>query len=215
MFSLYSFANGVYDIGREQHTCFNGAHVDFIENGIYLCSDDFGVDRCDGLCDGFVSLAGSPRDLTDILADQLWAQYSQLSDADVYRQYIDSQLAVADSLAGMTDEQRASVTVFDQSGYYIWSLDSIDEVAIAEGLDVPMLFLQGGADFQVYADVDYAMWEEALGDDPDAGFILYDGLGHPFIASEGPYAGTSLEYNQRGHVDGQVIEDIAGFILGE
>lgn len=31
------------------------------------------VDRCDGLCDGFVSLAGSPRDLTDILADQLWA----------------------------------------------------------------------------------------------------------------------------------------------
>ena len=173
------------------------------------------VDRCDGLCDGFVSLAGSPRDLTDILADQLWAQYSQLPDADVYRQYIDSQLAVADSLAGMTDEQRASVTVFDQSGYYIWSLDSIDEVAIAEGLDVPMLFLQGGADFQVYADVDYAMWEEALGDDPDAGFILYDGLGHPFIASEGPYAGTSLEYNQRGHVDGQVIEDIAGFILGE
>ena len=173
------------------------------------------VDRCDGLCDGFVSLAGSPRDLTDILADQLWAQYSQLPDADVYRQYIDSQLAVADSLAGMTNEQRASVTVFDQSGYYIWSLDSIDEVAIAESLDVPMLFLQGGADFQVYADVDYAMWEEALGDDPDAGFILYDGLGHPFIASGGPYAGTSLEYNLRGHVDGQVIEDIAGFILGE
>ena len=78
-----------------------------------------------------------------------------------------------------------------------------------------MLFLQGGADFQVYADVDYAMWEDALGDDPDAGFILYDGLGHPFIASGGPYAGTSLEYNQRGHVDGQVIEDIAEFILGE
>lgn len=173
------------------------------------------VDRCDGLCDGFVSLAGSPRDLTDILADQLWAQYSQLPDADVYRQYIDSQLAVADSLVDMTDEQRASVTVFDQSGYYIWSLDSIDEMAIAESLDVPMLFLQGGADFQVYADVDYAMWEEALGDDSDAEFILYDGLGHPFITSGGPYAGTSLEYNQRGHVDGQVIEDIAGFILGE
>ena len=189
---------------------------------VYLIGHNMGgmlapyiVDRCDGLCDGFVSLAGSPRDLTDILADQLWAQYSQLPDADVYRQYIDSQLAVADSLAGMTDEQRASVTVFDQSGYYIWSLDSIDEVAIAESLDVPMLFLQGGADFQVYADVDYAMWEEALGDDPDAGFILYDGLGHPFIASGGPYAGTSLEYNLRGHVDGQVIEDIAGFILGE
>ena len=173
------------------------------------------VERCSGLCDGFISLAGSPRDLTDILADQLWAQYSQLPDADVYRQYIDSQLAVADTLADMTDEQRASVTVFDQSGYYIWSLDSIDEISIAKSLEVPMLFLQGGADFQVYADVDFALWEEALADDPDATFVLYEDLGHPFIASERPFAGTALEYYQRGHVDPQVIGDIAAFILDE
>lgn len=170
------------------------------------------VQMCDGACDGFVSLAGSPRTITDILADQLWAQYSKLPGAEVYRQYIDAELAKADALAGMTDEQRMATTVFGQSGYYIWSLNSIDEVAIAGSLDVPMLFLQGGADFQVYPDVDFAAWQAALGD--SAEFRLFEGLGHPFTASEGPYAGTSAEYNRYAHVDASVIESIAGFVLG-
>lgn len=169
--------------------------------------------QCGDMCDGLVSLAGSPRTITDILADQLWAQYSQLPDAEAYRAYIDGELEKADSLAAMTDDERASTTVFGQSGYYIWSLDSIDEVPIAESLDIPMLFLQGSADFQVYADVDFAAWEDALSDDPDAEFVLYDGLNHLFIESEGPYAGTTSEYNGHGSVDSGVVDDIAGFIL--
>lgn len=170
--------------------------------------------QCGDMCDGFVSLAGSPRTITDILADQLWAQYSQLPDAEAYRAYIDGELAKAESLASMTDDERASTTVFGQSGYYIWSLNSIDEVPIAESLDIPMLFLQGSADYQVYADVDFRMWKDALSSDPDAGFVLYDGLNHLFIASEGPYAGTSLEYSLRSHVSQQVIEEITGFLSG-
>ncbi len=34
---------------------------------------------------------------------------------------------------------------------------------------------------RVDADVDCAVWEEALEDDPDTGYILYEGLGPPFI----------------------------------
>ena len=172
------------------------------------------VQTCDGMCDGFVSLAGSPRTLTDILADQLWAQYSQLPDADVYRAYIDAELSKADSLAFMSDDERLAVTVFGQSGYYIWSLNSIDEVSIAKSLDIPMLFLQGSDDFQVYADVDFAAWQDALSDSQNAEFVLYEGLNHLFIESEGPYAGTSLEYNDPGHVDQNVIDRICGFITG-
>ena len=168
--------------------------------------------QCGEMCDGFVSLAGSPRTITDILADQLWAQYRQLPDAETYRAYIDEELAKAESLATMTDDERSSVTVFGQSGCYIWSLNSIDGISIAESLDIPMLFLQGSADFQVYADIDFAAWRNALSDDADAAFILYDGLNHLFINSEGPYAGTSAEYNGHGTVYRKVVDDIAAFI---
>lgn len=170
--------------------------------------------QCGELCDGFVSLAGSPRAITDILADQLWAQYRQLPDAETYRAYIDEELAKAESLATMTDDERSSVNVFGQSGCYIWSLNSIDRTSIAESLNIPMLFIQGSADFQVYADIDFAAWRSALSDDEDAAFILYDGLNHLFIDSEGPYAGTSAEYNGHGTVYRKVVDDIAEFIRG-
>lgn len=169
--------------------------------------------RCGDLCDGFVSMAGSPRTITDILADQLWAQCGQLPDADSYREYIDGELSKADALAGMTDEQRASTTVFGQNGYYIWSLNSLDEVAIAGSLSVPMLFLHGSADIQTYADKDHGAWKESL-TGTDAEFILYDGLNHLFMESEGPYAGTALEYNLHGTVEQSVLDDIAEFITG-
>ena len=44
-------------------------------------------------------------------------------------------------------------------------------------------------------------------------FVLNDGLNHLFIESEGPYAGTTAEYNGHGSVDSGVVDDIAGFIL--
>ena len=171
------------------------------------------VQRCDGLCDGLVSLAGTPRTITDLLADQLWAQYSQLPGSDQYRAYIDSELAKSDALATMTDEERLSTTVFGENGYYIWSFNSVDAAAIAETLDVPMLFLQGSTDFQVYADVDFTAWRNCLSDNPNAEFTLYDGLNHLFIESKGPYVGSSAEYYNHGNVEQKVIDDIADFIL--
>lgn len=172
------------------------------------------VQRCDGDCDGFVSLAGSPRTITDILADQIWAQCRDLPDAERYRAYIKGELAKADALADMTDVERATTMVFGQSGYYIWSINSIDSVSIAGSLSVPMLFLQGSTDIQVLADVDYVRWIGALSDDPAAEFALYDGLNHLFMESDGPYMGTALEYSKRGHVDQAVIDDMAEFIMG-
>ncbi len=38
-------------------------------------------------------------------------------------------------------------------------------------------------------------------------------MNHLFIESEGPYEGTTAEYNGHGSVDKEVVDDIAGFIL--
>ncbi|MBR7113819.1 MAG: alpha/beta hydrolase, partial [Firmicutes bacterium] len=82
-------------------------------------------------------------------------------------------------------------------------------------LAVPLLVLQGSADFQVYADVDYPLWQAEL----DAAEFtryqmkLYDGLNHLFMPAKG-YTDTS-EYMTADHVDPTVIADIADWILSE
>ena len=74
--------------------------------------------------------------------------------------------------------------------------------------DIDTLVLQGSADFQVYPDKDYVLWQELLSD--NAEFILYDGLNHLFMPS---INNDASDYQVAAHVDHQVIEDIASWIL--
>jgi hypothetical protein len=75
-----------------------------------------------------------------------------------------------------------------------------------------VLVLQGGRDYQV-TKVDYDLWRQALTGRPDARFVFYPELSHLFVTGTG--MATPQEYLVgRGHVDGAVIEDIAGFIKG-
>lgn len=84
-------------------------------------------------------------------------------------------------------------------------LDFIDEV------DIPVLVLQGSADFQVYPDVDYTLWQEALAGRDNCEFHLYEGLNHIFMQTNGKR--DVSEYAVSGHVDQAVIDDIASFVL--
>ena len=108
----------------------------------------------------------------------------------------------------LTCQHRAPGTAQDvrkQDG----SLGVIVFRAVLSGAELPL------SPFHIHPlrDVDFVAWEDALSDDPDAEFVLYDGLNHLFIESEGPYAGTTSEYNGHGSVDSGVVDDIAGFIL--
>ena len=93
---------------------------------------------------------------------------------------------------------------------YWYSLNQIDGAQLALDLAVPMLFLQGEADFQVYADTDFAMWQELLEEKEQASFRLYEGLNHMFMPSSGKRDVT--EYDAPAHVEEQVIQDIADWI---
>ena len=51
-------------------------------------------------------------------------------------------------------------------------------------ITAPMLFLQGGRDYQV-TDTDFEGWKRALTSRPDVRFKLYQNLNHLFIAGTG------------------------------
>jgi hypothetical protein len=85
-----------------------------------------------------------------------------------------------------------------------------DPPAVAKTVKSPMLFLQGGRDYQVQA-VDLDNWKAALGSRKDVEFRLYPKLNHLFYEGEGLL--TPLEYLQKhGSVAPYVIDDIAKWI---
>ena len=79
-------------------------------------------------------------------------------------------------------------------------------------INLPILVLQGSADFQVYPDKDFTLWEETLAGRERTVLHLYDGLNHLMMESSG--ARDVSDYQLPGHVDGQVISDIAAFVDG-
>ena len=89
------------------------------------------------------------------------------------------------------------------------SIEAVDARADAASLRKPMLMLQGGRDFQV-TDTDWALWKAALKTRTDVQWKHYAALNHIGIAGSGP---SSLqEYTQPGHVDEQLVRDVAQWI---
>lgn len=78
-----------------------------------------------------------------------------------------------------------------------------------DDLDIPMLILQGGEDFQVSPTVDFALYQEILGDRDNVTFHFYEGLNHLMMDSE---IRDVSDYQEKKVVDPNVIEDIANFI---
>jgi hypothetical protein len=77
-----------------------------------------------------------------------------------------------------------------------------------------MLIAQGSADFQVYPDKDYSLWQTTLAGRDNVTFKLYDGLSHLFMPNQISAGGVpdASVYNPPNHVDAQVIADIAAWI---
>ena len=143
---------------------------------------------------GIISLAGTPRNLIEIVVDQLTAQINDASDdasSSIIKESLDTAKAM---LAGDT-----SGNLLGSPYSYYESLIDLEVGETAKGLDIPMLFLQGKDDIQVYADKDYPLWQEYLDGKDNCTFKLYDGLGHFFTDDNDVF-------------DKQVMDDAAEFI---
>jgi fermentation-respiration switch protein FrsA (DUF1100 family) len=75
-------------------------------------------------------------------------------------------------------------------------------------LKQPLLILQGERDYQVTME-DFKRWNTALAGKSTVTFKSYPGLNHLFII--GTNRSAPLEYDQPGHVDVRVIDDIASW----
>jgi hypothetical protein len=180
---------------------------------VYLAGHSLGgmlapeIARRDGRVAGVALLAAPARQIAVVLRDQL-AHIASLAPTDsAARASIEATL---DTIAQL--EQRTvspATNVMGAPASYYYDLDRRNPVATAAALDVPVLIIHGGRDYQV-TERDLALWRERLSGD-DVTVREFAALNHLFIEGTGRATPTEY-YSTPGHVARSVIEALIAWI---
>jgi dienelactone hydrolase len=158
---------------------------------------------------GVIVMAGHTRPLATLIVEQ--AEYLASLDPsnEAARQQAEKLKEAAQQIRALEEGKSDVRSVMGMPASYIRDLKGYDPAAEMRKLKVPALFLQGERDYQVRM-TDFERWKQALEGRTDVSFKSYPKLNHLFTAGEG--RSTPAEYQKPGHVDQQVIEDIAAWI---
>lgn len=167
--------------------------------------------RAEGLA-GVVLLAAPARSLVDVVPQQV-RYLAALEDGvsaeeQAQIETIDAQAAATRAL-GADDAPRGSLLLGLPAAYWR-DLAGYDPIAVQAQLDLPLLVLQGGRDYQVTPADDFAAWQAAFEGDARAELVLFPALNHLFIAGDG--APGPKDYLRAGTVDPAVTAAIADWI---
>ncbi|PKK39291.1 hypothetical protein ABB02_01523 [Clostridiaceae bacterium JG1575] len=157
---------------------------------------------------GWVSLAGSPRHLLDIIFDQNKALLAQ----DTTRNPAQKEALLKQLQETIEKGKRVSAldsgTTLTLPNAYLGSLNALKLTENAQALQSPILILRGAADQQVF-EADQQAWKAALSKNPKAEFKTYPGLNHLFLPTQGKP--IPEDYAVPGTIPSQVLEDLAAF----
>ena len=158
---------------------------------------------------GIVPIAGNARLLLDVIEEQI--EYLARLDGDFSdeeRQHLeDNKQATAAIRAGKLDEVKKPLLGVPSE--YWAHMHTFDPAATAAKLKLPIFVIHGGRDYQI-TRADHALWKKRLAGRKNVTLKLYDKLNHLMIPGQGK--SDPAEYQQTGHVDERVIEDIADWI---
>ena len=130
--------------------------------------------------------------------------------------YLESQKKDIDSkLDTYSEQELLEENLLGMPAQYWKSLNTMDYVQEYENTQMPVLILQGEADYQIRPDENYEGWQEKLEGHENVTMHLYEGLNHLFMVSQGCFMDSSMEYAMPNHVDEAVIADMAAFIVKE
>lgn len=174
-------------------------------------------------CAGYIIMAGSPRNLWELSAEQNLRMADELEQtgdnekAAELRSAIEQEILKGEQLSEMCDEDALdeSNAVFGVSAWYLRKFAQIDPIALHLSDGKPVLILQGEKDRQVTM-TDFELWKDGLDTHPCVTFQSYADLNHLFGAYTGeevPFSElVSVEYAQATPVADEVIDDIAEWI---
>jgi hypothetical protein len=187
-------------------------------NRIFLLGHSLGgglvpeIANRDGDVAGVIVLAGFTRPLHEMTLEQ--TRYIFSLDGEIDEQEANWLEEIEKGVEAINDHQLEEDEVVPGIGgfaRYWYDLQERDAQKEALELSCPLFILQGERDYQVTME-DFKGWQEGLSSKEDVTFKLYPDLNHLFMSGEGKP--TPSEYQQPGHVDGEVIEDMIAWIGG-
>lgn len=168
---------------------------------------------------GLILLAGSPRRLEEILLEQTREILAGMKGFP--RAIAGKQLAQLEQsfrgLYDLTDEEARQKKM--GGGTTLYYFKEMGQPTVAQWLAMtrkPMLIVQGEKDVQVKAHVDFARYQQLLGDRENVTFKLYPGLNHCFVPARfDSIADAKKEFTPERHIGPEVLDDIADWIKGQ
>ena len=156
---------------------------------------------------GYIFMAAPASPLPDLLEEQgLFLLKQQTNRTEEERNSAVSALRRQTEILKHPTEKE-----IPGSQYAYWKdLSVYSQTAEAARMQRPLLFLQGGRDFQV-SPRHLDLWKKALGESAERQYILYDSLNHLMLPGTGP-AGMA-EYAVNGRIPETVADDIAKFLF--
>lgn len=165
---------------------------------------------------GLILMAGTPRRMEEALKDQLGETLDRMNPLirKLASGSVNKMLKKFDGMYDVPDEEAKKIKI--GNGATLYYFKDMGQPTVAEYLadnHKPMLIMQGDKDFQVKADVDFAMYKEILKGRGNVTFRLYENLNHAFVNSVyGLISKAKQEYNVEQHIGENVIADIADWI---
>lgn len=159
----------------------------------------------------YIFMAGNARPMQDLIQDQYdyihKVNPAGVSETEVEK--IKKQVAFLNSGKFTPDTPSSELPLGLSSAYwkYLQTYKPLDEV---KAIQSPMLFAQGGRDYQV-TEKDFNLWKNALKNDKTAVFKWYPSLSHIFIKGTG--APSPKDYGIKGNVDQEFLNDLIQFVL--
>ena len=175
------------------------------------------IDAEGGNYRGLILMAGTLRNLEDMLLAQNEEVIDELPK--FLRPLMTKQTAklkkTFEGLYQRSDEDAKSVKIGGGTTlYYFKEMGLHPAKDYLETFTRPLLILQGGKDFQVKADVDYAQYRALLEGRDNVTFRLYPELNHCFVpAIYTQISKAKQEYRPERRMSRDVTSDIARFIL--
>jgi alpha-beta hydrolase superfamily lysophospholipase len=161
---------------------------------------------------GLIVLAGNTRPLEDLVLEQFTYIYSLEGATDEQKaelQKIKEQVARVKDPKLVADTPGKELPLGVPGGYWL-ALRDYRPAETAAKLRMPMLILQGERDYQVTME-DFALWKKHVGNRTNVVLKSYPRLNHLFMDGKGK--AKPDEYMNLGHVDREVLDDIAEWVL--
>lgn len=170
------------------------------------------IARRDGDVAGAVGLAAPARPLEEVFLDQVehLAEVGELT-MDAVEQRRERWQNAAEQLR--SGEYEPDEVLLNHPGAFWSSLEGYDPVETARALDAPQAYHQGGRDYQVTVEADFAQWRDAFADDDSVALAEHPELNHALMPGHGPQVPEA--YAVPNQVAEAVVTDLADWIRAE